>query len=103
MQANTAKRQAATVGSRKHRGEMGQNFANEKHTAKDAREMPSLIAVLDASCFAFIARKEIVRRTDPPGTRPHLAIALGVEATKTDKSVCFGTLADMRPTERSAL
>lgn len=52
--------------------------------------------VLALAELDFVARKEVVHFLGPPGTgKTHLAIALGVEAVKTGKSVYFGTLADI--------
>ena len=46
--------------------------------------------------LSFVDRHEVVHLLGPPGTgKSHLAVALGVEAVKSGKSVYFSTLADI--------
>ncbi len=52
--------------------------------------------ILSLAQLAFIERNEVVHRLGPPGTgKPHLAIALGVEAVRAGRSVYFPPLADI--------
>jgi DNA replication protein DnaC len=52
--------------------------------------------ILSLAQLDFIERREVVHFLGPPGTgKSHLALALGVEAVKTGKSVFFATLAEL--------
>ena len=52
--------------------------------------------ILTLAQLGFIARNEVVHFLGPPGTgKSHLAIALGVEASRPGKSVYFCTLAEL--------
>ena len=52
--------------------------------------------ILSLAQLAFIGRNEVVHLLGPPGTgKSHLAIALGVEAVRTGRSVYFSPLADI--------
>jgi DNA replication protein DnaC len=52
--------------------------------------------VLTLAQLGFVGRSEVVHFLGPPGTgKSHLAIALGVEAVKAERSVYFTTLADL--------
>ena len=52
--------------------------------------------ILTLAQLEFIDRNEVVHVLGPPGTgKSHLAVALGVEAVKTGRSVYFSTLADI--------
>jgi DNA replication protein DnaC len=52
--------------------------------------------ILALAQLDFIERREVVHLLGPPGTgKTHLALALGVEAVRTGKSVFFATLAEL--------
>lgn len=52
--------------------------------------------ILALAQLEFIERREVLHFLGPPGTgKSHLAIALGLEAVKAGRSVCFSTLAEM--------
>ena len=52
--------------------------------------------ILSLAELAFIDRAAVVHLLGPPGTgKSHLAIALGFEAIRADKSVFFATLAEI--------
>ena len=52
--------------------------------------------VLALAELQFVDRREVVHFLGPPGIgKSHLAVALGVEAVKTGRSVNFATLADI--------
>jgi DNA replication protein DnaC len=52
--------------------------------------------ILTLAQLEFIDRHEVIHVLGPPGTgKSHLAVALGVEAVKTGRSVYFSTLADI--------
>ncbi len=52
--------------------------------------------ILSLATLSFIDRREVVHFLGPPGTgKSHLAVALGLEAVKSGRSVLFTTLAEM--------
>jgi len=52
--------------------------------------------ILALAELQFVERREVVHFLGPPGTgKSHLAVAIGVEAIKTGRSVYFTTLADI--------
>lgn len=52
--------------------------------------------ILTLAQLEFIDRREVIHFLGPPGTgKSHLAIALGLEAVKSGKSVYFATLAEV--------
>jgi DNA replication protein DnaC len=64
----------------------------------DFRFQPSLDRnrILTLAQLDFIERREVVHFLGPPGTgKSHLAVALGLEAVRSGKSVFFSTLADI--------
>ncbi len=52
--------------------------------------------VLSLASLEFIERREVVHFLGPPGTgKTHLAVAIGLEAVRSGKSVFFSTLAEL--------
>jgi len=52
--------------------------------------------ILALAQLEFIERREVVHLLGPPGTgKTHLALAIGVEAVRSGKSVFFSTLAEL--------
>src|SRR3954451_22923553 len=75
---------------------MGRLLNIKTLTGFDFSFQPSLDRILTLAQLEFIDRHEVVHFIGQPGCgKTHLALALGVEAVKSGRSVYFATLADI--------